>query len=162
MYEKLRKMLPVTTKFISTLCFSLQACGSRGKALLEKAIRNNVSQCSPNMIYLFASIADILTDVIMPTWCCLAGKTAEEQCFDQRPIMGSEDFICGWYPFDSSGNKRDLMQTLIWLVCVHICSEPLLTADGTMWMLMFRSVPLCLADTRWRNLLLTNREMSRS
>ncbi|TKS89643.1 Protein DBF4 -like protein B [Collichthys lucidus] len=65
------------------------ACGSRGKALLEKAIRNNVR------------------------------TTAEEQRFDQRPIMGSEDFICGWYPFDSSGDKHDLMQTLIWLVWHH-------------------------------------------
>lgn len=38
------------------LCVSPQACGSRGKALLEKAIRNNVSQSRQNKINLLQAL----------------------------------------------------------------------------------------------------------
>lgn len=30
---------------------------------------------------------------------CIVGTTAGEQCFDQCPIVGGEDFVRGWYPF---------------------------------------------------------------
>lgn len=82
---------------------SLQACGSRGKALLEKAIRNSVSQRSHrnlNICGLLLVIYWRLILFIFLVWCSLLGKAAEEQCVGQCSIMGSEDFVCGRYPFD--------------------------------------------------------------
>lgn len=106
-------------KAVSMMYLFLQACGSRGKALLEKAIRNKVGHCSQNTVYLYLSgfkfyfvcNGDILlTQSLILTWLwwmCLVGTTAGEQCFGQRTVLGSEDFVCGWYPFDSlSGDRR--------------------------------------------------------
>ena len=130
------------------VCFSLQACGSRGKALLEKAMRNNVS-FQATKIWLTLQIYGLifcgyywrLTWFVILTlfwWICLVGTAAGEQRFGQCPIVGSEDCVCGWYPFEQ-------------ITCSYLwCSEPLLTAEGTMWVLMCSSV-----STSWRYLLLT-------
>lgn len=51
---------------------------------------------------------DIIGDILKTDVVCyldfilmdLVGTAAGEQCFGQCKIMGSEDCVCGWYPFD--------------------------------------------------------------
>lgn len=35
-------------------------------------------------------------------WFAFTGTTAGKQCVGQCPIVGSEDIVCGWYPFEQS------------------------------------------------------------
>lgn len=77
-------------------------------------------------------------------WCiCVVGATAGKQCFVQCSIVGSEDFVCGWYPFILI--VKELSQKVWWWFDAHSCS---------IWAgFVFTSVVLCSSShSRWHHM----------
>lgn len=64
------------------------------------------------------------------TWIPPVGAAAEEQRVGQCPVLGCQDSVRGWYPFD-----REFLLAFFALNC----SKALLAADGTIRIYSFFS-----------------------
>lgn len=141
------------------LYYSHQACGSRGKALLEKAIRNNVSVSAANMwfilqiwvlycLWILGIYWRLTWFVILTTLMVLSCRSDYMRAVFWRMLDHGEWRLCLW-------------MVSFWLItwfdancyykcCVHICGAVNLCSQQMAPCECFCSVLLWFTDASWR------------